>query len=165
MKKYRNTLWRDNSHLLVAGNQIVSGGSTRAKRYGRPGKWARISGKYWDTYKGNKLGSFRLRYSIHTLWILFVVCSFDFSYCLCVYTISLFSNILFAVCRSSPPAPDYYLEYLFCCVGAVSISLVICLNRENEAKNVYMMIVSCKIIYRGRYVMCIKWASLIIHWS
>ena len=149
MKKYRNTLWCDNSHLLVAGNQIVSGGSTRAKRYGRPGKWARNSGKYWDTYKANKLGSFRLKFSIHTRLASLCMFLWFFPFASSVYTISLFSNILFAVYRSLPSATDYYLEYLLCCVGALSISLVICLNRETE--NVYLMIISCKIIFWGRW--------------
>ena len=77
---------------------------------------------------------------------LLFVCSFDFfPFASSVYTISLFSNILFAVYRSLPSATDYYLEYLLCCVGALSISLVICLNRETE--NVYLMIISCKIIF------------------
>ena len=60
-----------------------------------------------------------------------------------VYTISLFSNILFSVCQSSPPAPDYYWKYLFCVravyqLGHLSEQRNLKLNKEN----VYMMIFS-----------------------
>ena len=137
MKEYRNTLWCDNSHLLVAGNQIVSRGSTRAKRYGRPGKWSRNSGNGWDTYKGNILGSFRLRYSIQTRYSVYVHLIFPF---VSVYTISLFSNILFSVCRSSPPAPDYYCKYLFCVRAVYQLShLSEQRNLKQNKENVYMI--------------------------
>ena len=117
MKKYGNILWCDNSHLLVAGNQIVSRGSTRAKRYGRPGKWSRIRGTAEIHTK--EINRDHLDYDTRSIHYTLLACSFDFPFYFCLHHFPFFQYSVWCLPELAPGC-WLLLQVFILCWGCLS---------------------------------------------